>query len=209
MSLHIPTIRAKLAAAKAKVQNLGHPPSPTLLDALAEVEKSFSIWEECVEHPTRGFSGARNECFQLIFSAAKIQSEIDLLRNAPEAEPLVVEAHIYIFSLQTYKARQWDDGYFNGRINMYSGIVLHGAEIIGPEYLRFLDHKFALKNVTSLLTQQKNAVNGGGYVVRQTDQRVCLDWWENMANLGEKLNGWCKEMEWIDTAFQNGYDPNN
>lgn len=44
MSLRISTVRAKVQAAKTKLNNLGHPPSEELTDALEQVEAGLRFY---------------------------------------------------------------------------------------------------------------------------------------------------------------------
>ncbi|KAL8878050.1 MAG: hypothetical protein Q9198_004060 [Flavoplaca austrocitrina] len=98
----------------------------------------------------------------------------------------------YTTSLLTYTVLSEDQGYHDD-----------DKQTVGSEYYRIQSHKAGLEGMSMLLKQQ--SLNSSSVLLPQVKQRSRLEWSGNMANLGAKIGGLRKELEWTVKVFREGH----
>lgn len=87
----------------------------------------------------------------------------------------------------------------SGEQGLYStqrGQILHH----GSEYQRFSSHKTALQGLSSLLEEQMAVLHE--HEKPQSTGGPHREMANKFSNIQEKVDAWCKEMGWLDVAFE-------
>ena len=82
-----------------------------------------------------------------------------------------------------------------GLYSTQRGQLLHH----GSEYRRFSSHRTALQGLSTLLEEQTAVVNGGEKPENTDGPHRKMA--NELSNIQEKVDGWCKEMGWVGAAF--------
>ena len=82
-----------------------------------------------------------------------------------------------------------------GLYSTQRGQLLHH----GSEYRRFSSHRTALQGLSTLLEEQTAVVNRGEKPENTDGPHRKMA--NELSNIQEKVDGWCKEMGWVGAAF--------
>ncbi|KAL9627356.1 MAG: hypothetical protein Q9204_006626 [Flavoplaca sp. TL-2023a] len=210
VSHRIPIIRASIEYARNQLAGLGLGQTLGLTNTLNELESELQEYQTL---------NPNTDSLYLKFSTAAIlkemaekeeQDEDDVvegyfehLRSTMDCimkisiDLMSLKAHFlrltakYISSIMIYTVKSGKQGLYSTQ----RGQLLHH----GSEYQRFSSHRTALQGLSTLLEEQTAVVNEAEKP--QSTDGPHREMVKELSSIQERVDGWCKEMGWLGTAF--------